>query len=144
MKVLTHETIHTSIKQLFPDTDIMSPTGYLSAVRAGVSGQTLRKIINILGEREWIAKAIGKDVSNLSKSYKLKRLSPMVSDNLIDTLRVFIQAVSIYESLDLAKEWMSSPIPALGGEIPVTLLDTHAGREIVRQALKKLEFGEFV
>ncbi|MGO3346686.1 MAG: antitoxin Xre/MbcA/ParS toxin-binding domain-containing protein [Marinomonas sp.] len=91
-----------------------------------------------------IASAIGKDVSNLSKSYRTKCLSELVSDNLIDTLRVYMQAANLYESVELAKEWMNSRIPALGGEVPVTLLNTHAGRELVRQTLRKMEYGKFV
>ncbi|MEL0638748.1 MbcA/ParS/Xre antitoxin family protein [Marinomonas sp. TI.3.20] len=146
MNTLTQDTAKTPspINLLFPDVDIMSSKGYLSAVRSGVSGHTLRAVIKAIGERELIARAIGKDASNLSKSYQVKRLSSIAADNLIDTLRVYIQAAAIYESLDLAKEWMHSPIPALGGEIPASLLDTHAGREMVRQTLRKLEFGEYV
>ncbi|TPE46466.1 DUF2384 domain-containing protein [Maribrevibacterium harenarium] len=133
-----------AINALFPEVDIMTPAGNLSAVRKGVSGEALRSIVNIVGERNLIAKTIGKDVSTLSKSYRLKRLSPIASDNLIGTLRVYVRAVMIYDSVDVAKEWMNTSIPALGGEIPISLLDTHAGRELVNLTLRKIESGEYV
>jgi uncharacterized protein (DUF2384 family) len=132
-----------SINDLFPNVDIMSSTGYLSIVRSRVSGDQLKAITDFIGEKELIARSIG-TTSNLSKSYQTKHLSSAVTDNLIDLLRVYIQAAKIYESLDLAKEWMRSSIPALGGEIPVNMLDSHAGREVVRQALRRMEFGEYV
>ena len=131
-----------SINDLFPDVDIMSPIGYLAIVRSGVSGDQLKAITDLIGEKELIARSIG-TTSNLSKSYQIKRLSCTVTDNLIDLLRVYIQAAKIYESLDLAKEWMNSSIPALGGEIPVNILDSHAGREVVRQTLRRMEFGDY-
>ncbi|MFM2481310.1 antitoxin Xre/MbcA/ParS toxin-binding domain-containing protein [Celerinatantimonas sp. YJH-8] len=133
-----------TIDQLFPEVDILSPSGYLTAVRAGLSGDKLRIITKFIGDRELVARSIGKDASNLSRSYRVKLLPPAVTDNLIDTVRVYLQAAQIYDSMELAKEWMNSPIPSLGGEIPATLLDTHAGRELVRQTLRKMEYGEYV
>lgn len=132
-----------SINDLFPNVDIMSPIGYLSIVRSRVSGDQLKAITDLIEEKELIARSIA-TTSNLSKSYQAKRLSSAETDNLIDLLRIYIQAAKIYESLDLAKEWMRSSIPALGGEIPVKMLDSHAGREVVRQALRRMEFGEYV
>jgi putative toxin-antitoxin system antitoxin component (TIGR02293 family) len=132
-----------SINDLFPNVDIMSPTGYLSIVRSRVSGDQLKAITDLIGEKELIARSIG-TTSNLSKSYQTKRLSSTETDNLIDLLRVYIQAAKVYESFDLAKEWMRSSIPALGGEIPVNMIDSQAGREVVRQALRRMEFGEYV
>jgi|TARA_R110001606_G_scaffold394476_1_gene565421 putative toxin-antitoxin system antitoxin component (TIGR02293 family) len=132
-----------SINDLFPDVDIMSAIGYLLIVRSRVSGDQLKAITDLIGEKELIARSIG-TTSNLSKSYQTKRLSSTATDNLIDLLRVYILAAKVYESFDLAKEWMRSSIPALGGEIPVNMIDSHAGREVVRQALRRMEFGEYV
>tara|TARA_R110001583_G_scaffold164756_2_gene317247 strand:- start:8502 stop:8939 length:438 start_codon:yes stop_codon:yes gene_type:complete len=132
-----------SINDLFPNVDIMSPTGYLSIVRSRVSGDQLKAITDLIGEKELITRSIG-TTSNLSESYQTKRLSSTETDNLIDLLQVYIQAAKVYESFDLAKEWMRSSIPALGGEIPVNMIDSHAGREVVRQALRRMEFGEYV
>lgn len=132
-----------SINDLFPNVDIMSPIGYFSIVRSRISGDQLKAITDLIEEKELIARSIG-TTSNLSKSYQTKRLSSDETDNLIDLLRVYIQAAKMYGSLDLAKEWMRSSIPALGGEIPVNMLDLHAGREVVRQVLRRMEFGEYV
>jgi putative toxin-antitoxin system antitoxin component (TIGR02293 family) len=132
-----------SINDLFLDVDIMSAIDYLSIVRSGASGKQLRAITDLIEEKELIARSIG-TTSNLSKSYQIKRLSSAETDNLIGLLRVYIQAAKVYESFDLAKDWMRSSIPALGGEIPVNMLDSHAGREVVRQVLRRMEFGEYV
>lgn len=132
------------INDLFPGVDIMSPMGYLSIVRSGVSGKKLKAITKLIEERELIARSIGTAPSSLSKSYQSKRLSSIATDTLIDILRVYVQAAIIYESVNLAKEWMRSSIPALGGEIPTNILDSHAGCEIVRLALRRMEFGEYV
>lgn len=122
----------------------MSSKDYLSIVRSGASRQKLQAIIKLTGEKELIAHAIGKSASSLSRSYDVKRLSSAISDSLIDTQRLYMQVVNIYESVNLARKWIHSPIPALGGEVPAKLLDTHAGREMVRDTLRKIDLGEFV
>lgn len=146
MKPLTiqKKTLAGSVNDLFPGIDIMSVTGYLSVVRSGVSGEKLREITKLLGERAVIARSIGKELSNLSRSYRARRLNMIDSDSLICTLRVYIQAEQTYESIDLAKKWIHSPIPILGGEIPAEILDSHAGRELVLQILRKIELGEYM
>lgn len=51
--------------------------------------------------------------------------------------------MNIYDSVNLAKEWINSQIPALGGQVPVNILHTADGRKIVHQVLRKLELGDF-
>jgi putative toxin-antitoxin system antitoxin component (TIGR02293 family) len=131
------------LASVIPDHDILTSSGYFKAVNQGVSGDTLKKIVQIIDDREVFAKVIGKDRTNLSKSYRVTALPKLVGDSVIDTLRVYLQATRIYGSLDLASEWLHSSIPALGGEHPVNLLDSHAGRELVRQTLHKIERGEY-
>ncbi|QUX96535.1 hypothetical protein C0J08_14505 [Marinomonas sp. CT5] len=144
MKTLESQSQLNLINSLFPGLDIMSSTDYLSIVRSGVSGEKLQAIVKLTGEKELIAHAIRKNTLSISKSYRIKRLSPAITDSLIDTLRVYIQVVNIYGSVDLAREWIHSPIPALGGEKPADILNTHAGREMVRHTLRKIDLGEYV
>lgn len=144
MSLALHERVALDeLISLIPGRDIMSSSGYFRAVNDGVSGETLKKIIAVIDEREIFARVVGKDITNLSKSYRLARLPKVVGDGVIDTLRVYIQATRVFGEKDLAAEWLHTQIPALGGEIPVDLMDSPSGRELVRQALQKIEFGEY-
>ncbi len=129
---------------IFHGVDILSPVGYLAAVREGVTGPELRDIAKTIGNRELIARCINREPSNLSRAYQVKHLSQNASDSIVDIARVYLQAARVYGSVDKAKKWMSLSIPALGGEVPENIIDSHAGRELVRQILKKMEFGEYV
>ncbi|QOL25235.1 DUF2384 domain-containing protein [Thalassotalea sp. LPB0316] len=140
---LAQHTDYQELATIIPDSDIMSGAGYYHAVNQGVSGETLKNIVLTIKDRDVFAKVVGKDKTNLSKSYRLVKLPKIVGDSVVDTLRVYMLATRIYGSLELASEWLHSPIPALGGEQPVSLLDSHAGRELVRQTLRKIEFGEY-
>ena len=52
-------------------------------------------------------------------------------------------ATSIFGDADKAREWMATPLPALNNISPKELCGNAADRERLRQALGKIEFGEF-
>ncbi|ORT49531.1 hypothetical protein ST37_14145 [Vibrio sp. qd031] len=131
------------LNAIFPEFDLLTTSGYFKAVNQGVSGQHLKSVVSIIADRDIFAKVIGKDKSNLSRSYRVNKLPSLIGDSVLDTVRIYMQASDIYGSLDLAREWLSMPIPALGGELPIELIDTPAGRELVRQTLRKIEYGEY-
>ena len=58
-------------------------------------------------------------------------------------LRVFARAASVFDGRESGSEWLVTQVPALGGQRPVDLCDTFEGRTLVREALRKIEYGEF-
>lgn len=60
-----------------------------------------------------------------------------------DIEQVHMRAQAIFESRELARRWMASPVPALQGQKPEELVKTLEGRKSVIAALKKLETGDF-
>ena len=65
------------------------------------------------------------------------------SDALLDTLRVFFRAASVFESPERVREWLETVLPALGGRRPVDLCNTAEGRRLVQDAIRRIEHGEF-
>lgn len=128
---------------VYPRADIRSAAGYYKAVHDGLSGQELKGFVTLINDRDVFARVVGKSKSNLSKIYSVAKLNPIIADNVIDTVRVYMQAADIFGSLESGIEWLELANPALGGTIPSQLLDSHAGRELIRQTLRKIEFGEF-
>lgn len=60
-----------------------------------------------------------------------------------DTLRVYCQALKVFEEDAIAQEWLETPSPVFSGKAPADLLGTSEGRAIVRDTLAKIEQGEF-
>ena len=56
---------------------------------------------------------------------------------------LFVRAVSVFGSRERGIEWLVTLIPALGDQRPVDLCDTFEGRTRVREALRKIEYGEY-
>ena len=53
------------------------------------------------------------------------------------------QADSIFDDREKAVAWINRPNKALGGEVPLTLMDTDAGIRQIETILTRLEFGVY-
>jgi putative toxin-antitoxin system antitoxin component (TIGR02293 family) len=72
-----------------------------------------------------------------------KPLSPTESERLVRLTRVFAAAKQVLGSDDKARRWIFKPNRALGGEIPLRLLDTDIGTSAVFDELGRIEYGVF-
>jgi putative toxin-antitoxin system antitoxin component (TIGR02293 family) len=118
-------------------------TAYIQAIRRGISGEIVKQAVQALEERELFINLLNTNSANLSRFYHQKLLTKMQSEGILDTLRVFQDAITVFENEQLAKEWLHTRIPALAGEYPINLCDTFEGRKLVREALQAIEYGEF-
>jgi putative toxin-antitoxin system antitoxin component (TIGR02293 family) len=72
-----------------------------------------------------------------------RRLSPDESDRLVRMVRLFTQARAVLDDEDHAVTWLRTPNRALGGRVPLALLDTDLGTRQVEQVLGRIEHGVF-
>jgi putative toxin-antitoxin system antitoxin component (TIGR02293 family) len=71
------------------------------------------------------------------------RLTPEQSDFVIRTARTLAKAIDILGDREKAAHWLTTPNRALGGEIPISLLDTSAGSHEVETVLDRIEYGAY-
>jgi len=66
------------------------------------------------------------------------------SDRLLRASRIFARALSLFEGdRDAAKQWLSRPQKALGGEAPLAVARTEVGALEVERLIGRLEHGVF-
>ncbi len=56
---------------------------------------------------------------------------------------IFNNAVEVFGDPALAREWMHSPLIALGGKTPLEFLSTEEGAREVEAILGRIENGDF-
>lgn len=69
------------------------------------------------------------------------KLSGTEQDRVYRADRVLLRALQVLEGDDAAKAWLSRANRSLGGEVPLALLDTEAGYELVLDTLGRIEYG---
>ncbi len=121
----------------------VDPQAFIKQARAGLPGGVLRDVVGRFGNRRVFCSILDTDTSNLSRFYQRAQLRHQHTEPVLDTVKLFLEAIQVFEDRDIAMEWIATPVNALGGQKPADLLDTFAGRTMVRQVLGKIEDGEF-
>ncbi len=89
-----------------------------------------------------VARVVGITARTLSRRVAEKgRLSAHESDRLVRLAKVFAHAEDVLESPVSASQWLRIPNRALGGDIPLELLDTNVGAAQVDEILGRIEYG---
>jgi putative toxin-antitoxin system antitoxin component (TIGR02293 family) len=71
------------------------------------------------------------------------RLKPTESESLLRLARVLAAARDVLGSEDKARAWLQAENRALGGRVPIRLLDTGIGFQQVIDVLKRIEYGVY-
>jgi putative toxin-antitoxin system antitoxin component (TIGR02293 family) len=77
----------------------------------------------------------------MAKRYSSMILSASEQDRLYRTEKVLTRALAVLEDEESAKAWIVRGNRSLGGEAPLSLLDTEVGYELVLDTLGRIEYG---
>lgn len=70
-----------------------------------------------------------------------RSLNPRDSETAIRLMLLFQKGIEIFGSLKSFNAWMAKPAFGLGDRLPVDLLTTHTGIELVKEELLRIEYG---
>jgi putative toxin-antitoxin system antitoxin component (TIGR02293 family) len=127
-----------------PPDALTNQVKYIHAVREGISGEVVKRAVKILGNRDLFVRLLDTTSSNLSRYYRIKNMSRVDSEEMLDTIRLYDQAYRLFGDMDKTKEWIQTPLAVFNGERPEALFDTFEGRNWISRVLRKIEYGEFV
>jgi putative toxin-antitoxin system antitoxin component (TIGR02293 family) len=119
------------------DTDLRAMT------RAGLPVSAISALaLELNVERSVLAKVVGISERTLSRRLASGlRLSAEESDRIMRVARVFAQTKDTLGSAEKASRWLQKRNIALGGEVPLDLLDTDMGARSVEEILNRIEYG---
>jgi putative toxin-antitoxin system antitoxin component (TIGR02293 family) len=85
------------------------------------------------------------DISDrtLARRREQQQLSKAESDRLYRVARLAVRAEEVLGSSESAERWLKEPLPALGFETPLSLLDTDEGAQTVSDLLGRIEHGVY-
>ena len=127
--------------------DITSELDLAAAVRAGLPSSALDFLLAELAE--WVdSQADVYRVVGSARTLQRKRtnrlaLSADESDRLARLARLLVRAEEALGDVEKSRRWLSSPNRSLGGQRPLTLLDSDAGALAVERVLGRIEHGVY-
>ena len=72
-----------------------------------------------------------------------QKLSPELSDRLIQIARVYSRTLEVFGERNLALRWLKSPCKAFGDNTPRSYLNLSSGFEIVIDELGRIDYGVY-
>lgn len=89
-----------------------------------------------------IKQAAGISEGSFARRKKSGRLSQQESERMVRLGRVFDHAASLYDGDQIgAREWLETPIPALGNQRPLDLAQTEPGAREVEDLIGRIAHG---
>jgi putative toxin-antitoxin system antitoxin component (TIGR02293 family) len=121
-----------------------TPAELLAAIRAGLPFAALEALAAQLDlPSVEIAVLLGIPARTFARRRKTDQLTAQESDRLFRLARTVIQAIEVLGALAKARLWLLAPNRALGGEVPLQMLDTDIGARQVEEVLLRLSYGVF-
>jgi len=113
--------------------------------RKGIPYTTVQRLMEQFQlDRATLTLILGTSERTLARRlHQQQPLDSVESDRLVRFLRVATYAEEVLEDRDRAIAWLKSPNRALGGQVPLELLDTDAGSEQVMEILTRIDYGVY-
>jgi putative toxin-antitoxin system antitoxin component (TIGR02293 family) len=123
---------------------VRTPEELKAWIREGLPFSSLETVMERFRlNRDEVSSALDLPPRTLARRKQERRLRPAESDRLFRLARLAAQAVEVLGSEDKASRWLHTPNRALGGEAPLTLLDTDLGARQVEDLLGRIEHGVY-
>jgi putative toxin-antitoxin system antitoxin component (TIGR02293 family) len=124
--------------------EIKSPYDLMNLARQGLSKSAMDSLAQLLGlSTKDLVKYLHISERTLQRYNEDKKLSPELSDHLIQLARVYARAVEVFEDRDKAVKWLKYPSHALGGVTPISCSDNFSGIELILDELGRIEYGVY-
>jgi len=118
----------------------------IASIRRGFPFTTVKRVAEDcqISETQVATYFLGISEPNLSTLEKSEQpLNSIQSDRLYRLSRLISRAIEVFENIDTARKWLKRPNQALGGIVPLDILDTDAGTEQVEELLNRIEYGVY-
>ena len=120
----------------------ISEKDFLMGARKGIQKS---KLLSIARESGLTLKELSSYLRISTRSIQEKEPSQLIapgpSERALYIAKLFKSGIEIFGSRDKFRNWLNSENAAMGGEKPVSYLDTFSGIQLVMNELNAIEYG---
>lgn len=128
----------------FPELAAGDPAGLIEAIRNGLPAERFDALQNALDVPiALLTEVLNISTSTLSRRRRQGRFEQDESERLVRIGRLAAYAVEVLDGLENARKWLTEPLRAIGGEIPLRYASVEPGAREVERVLGRLEHGVY-
>ena len=124
--------------------NITSENDLIALVRSGIIKGSLKALAACLGiTMDEMSSIIHTSHRTIQRKQDDALLDPLKSEKVVELALLAQKGIAILGTQESFREWLHTPLLALGHSKPVTFLDTSMGIHMVKQVLGRLEQGVY-
>lgn len=128
----------------FPELDAEDSSQLIEAIQRGLPAARFDALQAALGVPAGeLAGVLSLSPSTLSRRRQRGFFDRDESERLVRIGALLVRAVGVLETLENARKWLTEPVRALGGEVPLRYASVEPGAREVECLLGRLEHGVF-
>lgn len=115
-------------------------------IQGGVDARTLRQFFQQLGSipRELLVRSVGLSLRTMDRALEEKKvLNADTTDRAARLAEAVALAESVFGDKDAATQWWLRPNTPLGKQVPIVMMQTATGGDLVKQYLRRVEYGVY-
>ena len=89
-----------------------------------------------------IAKFLPVTMRTVQRYKSQDRFNKAVSEHILLIAEVVAKGIRLFGDRDNFLKWLNYPCKALGNQVPINLLDSKVGLDIVSEELVRMEYGD--
>lgn len=131
-----------------------APTERISVIRAGVSASDVKRFgAELHLDQQVMFGALNLKTATVNrKAARNETLSIEDSERVVGLIKLVGQIEAMveesgdpdgFDALEWLSRWLREPLPALGGDKPINLLDTMEGQALLSRALSQMQSGAY-
>lgn len=136
-------TQHEALKIVVGETSPLNEMTEIRVTRNGIDAHVFMRVAKKLNQPiNVFAKNVGTTEKTVRR-YKdeKKKLNSTVTQNTIELAKIYDEGVAYFKGNDRWSTWLDTPSVYFDGEAPLSVIDTQAGRALIRKILLKLAHG---
>lgn len=123
---------------------LSSPIEKMELVSEGVNKSELVHLKERTGlDYDELSEVLPVTRSTLINKKGKEKFSPHVSEAIVSLADIYSFGYSVFEDIDRFNNWMKTPLSALGGKTPFSLINNQFGREEVKNIIGRIAYGVY-
>ncbi|NML41469.1 DUF2384 domain-containing protein [Chitinophaga sp. G-6-1-13] len=122
-------------------------SGYYDFIELSRSGVLKRALLNLSRQLSFslteLAQVLHISERTLQRYADDAKLGADTSERAILLSQLYQRGTEVFGNLENFKEWMRTPLPTFNYQLPISLLDTTFGFQLIEDELGRIEHGIF-
>lgn len=117
---------------------------YIKLIRGGLKSKSVDSFIEHSSlTKKQVSRMIHISERTLQRNSPDKLIDTSTSERLIELTRLFHKGISVFNNKEKFITWLNRPNKSLDNQLPIELIETNLGIDLVIDELLKIEHGVF-